>query len=77
MQGKELTELLCLTPEHISRLEKGNLPVSDHVMALLGSMALDMTEGRTATRAVLTAMKRPTKLGKRVTVKIPAAGALT
>ena len=72
ISAKELAELFGMTQEHVSRLEHGKHPVSEQVMALLGSIALDQADGRSAILDTLHAMRAPTKLGKRVPIEVPA-----
>lgn len=73
MPAKELAELMGMSPEHVSRLETGKSPVSGNIMVLLGSMAIDMVNGKSSTREALEAMREPKKLPKKVAIALPVA----
>ena len=57
LDGRELASLLSLTPETVSRIEKGRVPVDVRTAALIGAMVLDKLEDRTDTLKRLHALK--------------------
>ncbi len=73
LRAVDLAELLDVTPETISRWETGKLPVERRALALLASLVVDKSEGRTSTLERLRALSKPRPLGKTVRLKlIPA-----
>lgn len=59
LPGKELADLLAVTPETVSRWENDKLPVERRALALLASIVLERAEGRTSTLDRLRALAAP------------------
>jgi putative zinc finger/helix-turn-helix YgiT family protein len=64
LRANELAELLDVTPETVSRWEKGKLAVEHRAFVLLGGLVADVIAGRSDTR---------TRLGARPPVSPPVA----
>jgi putative zinc finger/helix-turn-helix YgiT family protein len=75
MKAAELAALLDLTPETVSRWETGKQPLEHRAMAVLGSLVIERSEGRTAVLDTLKALQKPRKLGRVVKLSLAGVGA--
>ena len=71
LRAIDLGELLNVTPETISRWERGGLPVEHRALALLGGLVADKLAGRQETQARLLALRSPAEVPS--TVRLDAA----
>lgn len=72
LRALELSDLLGVTPETVSRWETGKRPMEHRAMAVLSALILDAWDGRTATLEALNALRRPRKLGRKVELSLSA-----
>jgi DNA-binding transcriptional regulator YiaG len=74
LKAVRLAELLDVTPMQVSRWENGRKPLERRAVALVSALAIEQTDGKTATRAVLEALAAGKKPPKRVRLDVSAAG---
>jgi len=74
LKAVRLAELLDVTPMQVSRWENGRKPLERRAVALVSALALEQTEAKAATRAVLEALAAGKKLPKTVRLNVKAAG---
>ncbi len=70
LRANELAELLDLAPETIYRWESGKLSIERRALALLASMVLEKSEGRTNTLDELRVLRKPKRLPRRLRLKV-------
>src|SRR5438067_2209433 len=73
LKAVRLAELLDVTPRQVSRWENGRKPLERRAVALVSALAIEQTEGKTATRAILEALAARNKPQKRVRLDVTAA----
>ncbi len=66
LRAADLGELLGLTPEHLSRIENGKVPLDKRTVALVGAILEDKVAGSTRTIDQLRAIDRPRKFRGKV-----------
>lgn len=74
MRAVDLATLLEVTPETVSRWERGALSVEPRAIALLGALVQDALEGRTTTVERLRALREPAE-PPRAPVRLPPIAA--
>src|SRR6184192_2178551 len=73
LKAVRLAELLDVTPMQVSRWENGRKPLERRAVALVSALAIEQTEGKTATRAILEALATRKKVSRSVRLDINAA----
>src|SRR2546423_3538489 len=73
LKAVRLAQLLDVTPMQVSRWENGRKPLERRAVALVAALAIEQTEGKTATRAILEALAARNKPQKRVRLDVTAA----
>jgi putative zinc finger/helix-turn-helix YgiT family protein len=70
LSGRELAELLDVTPEHLSRWENGKAALDRRAAVLVARMALERLEGRAGTLEHLRSLRKPRHLPRAVTLQV-------
>lgn len=75
LQGRELAELLRVTPETVSRWETGKQPMDHRAMAVVGALVVERFEGRSAMHDTLHALLAPRRLRRSIELSLGDATA--
>lgn len=75
LRGVDLAELLDVTPETISRWERGALPTEQRAFALLAALVCERVEGRKGLMALLRAARQPPEGPTADPIKLPPSAA--
>lgn len=75
LRGVDLAELLDVTPETISRWERGALPTEQRAFALLAALVCERVEGRVGLMAILRAARQPPEVPPTDPIMLPPSAA--
>jgi len=73
LRAVDLAALLGVTPETVSRWETGKLSLEHRALALLGSLVVEKSEGRTSTLDRLRALLEPKPLNQTTEIRVDVA----